>query len=401
MSLQSEPTAPPSNSTEKKHFKTMQIQCCRKALADAFAIPASIAPKRSPREVLQNVKMLASSGRLVMTATDGEVGVTVSVDDDVDVIQQGSVLVPAIRFGMILRDSPGETIEITAKENTLDVRIGRSKFRMATSNPDEFPSVRTFESDRYHEINARAFREMLRRTVFATGDDSSRYALGGVMLEMNGENAISVGTDGRRLGTMASIGVQMGEHSTSGFTVIVPRRAVAVIDRSIGDHDELIEVATNPNDICVRTSAATITARLIEGRYPNWREVIPKRENPFVASIAAGTLLASTRQAAIATDGESHGLDFAFSAGLLSIRGQSIMSGESHVEVPVVYDGDDITITLDCRYVMDVCKSIDPQMMIDLEIQDSKSPMLVATADGYRHVIMPMARDVATAASGK
>jgi len=269
----------------------------------------------------------------------------------------------------------------------------RSKFRLPGSNPDEFPSVREFDEEQYHEIGTRLFRQMLHRTAFATDTESSRYALGGVLLEMDETSVIAVGTDGRRLARMEGSGVSVGGHQTNGMTTIVPTRAIALIEKALSDKDESVEVASRGNDLLIRTPRAVISSRLVEGRYPNWRQVLPQRDQSVKIDITVGPLFAALRQAAIVTDIDSRGVDFTFADGTLKLEASTADLGESQIDLPISYDGEPITLTMDHRYLADFCKVMDAESIFIMEIESSKSPALLTTDDGYAYVIMPMARD--------
>lgn len=371
----------------------MKITCQRDQLANAFALAASIAPSRSPKEILQNVKVTAAGGKLTLSATDQEVGIRLDVTEGVEIETEGTALLPVQKTGAILRESSDESLTIETDESGIRIAGSRSKFRLPGANPDEFPAVHEFDEQKYHQISTRLFREMLRRTAFATDSESSRYALGGVLLELEENSVIAVGTDGRRLARMEGKGDSVGGHQTNGMTTIVPTRAISLIEKALSDKDDTVDVASRGNDLMIRTPRAVISSRLVEGRYPNWRQVLPKRENAVQLDVTVGPLFAALRQAAIVTDIDSRGVDFTFADGTLKLEASTADLGESQIELPIAYDGEPITLTMDHRYLADFCKVMDGESTFVMEIESSKSPALLTTEDGYAYVIMPMARD--------
>ncbi len=371
----------------------MKITCQRDALMTAFSLAASIAPTRSPKEILQNVKATASGGKLTLTATDMEVGIRLEVEEGVEIETEGTALLPVQRTMAILRESNDETLSIETDDSGVRITGSRSKFKLPGSNPDEFPTVTSFEEDKYHVLPTRLFREMVKRTVFATDAESSRYALGGVLLEMDESNVIAVGTDGRRLARMEGTGESIGGHQATGSSTIVPTRAIQLMERALDDKDETVDVAARANDLLLRTPRAVIYSRLVEGRYPNWRQVFPKREKAVQLDMTVGPLFAALRQAAIVTDHESRGIDFTFADGTLKLEASTADIGESQIELPIAYDGESITLTMDHRYLADFCKVLDNEAVFIMEIESGTSPALLSTEDGYGYVIMPMARD--------
>lgn len=371
----------------------MKIVCEREPLAAAFQLAASIAPARSPKEILQNVKLTVAEQKVVLTATDMDVGIILEVTEGVEIETEGSALLPVTRTAAVLRESSDDTVTLEASPSGIEIRGSHSKFGLPGANPDEFPRVQGFAEESYHEVPARLFREMVRRTVFATDAESSRYALAGVLLEMEGESVLAVGTDGRRLARMEGVGTPINGHKTEGANTIVPTRAIQLMARAIKEGEETVEIAARSNDLLLRTSQCTIYSRLVEGRYPNWRQVFPTRQAPKQIDMTVGPVFAALRQAAIVTDQESRGIDFTFADGTLTMEANTADVGQSRVEIPIAYDGDSVTLMMDHRFVSDFCKVLDNDSHFIFEIESDRSPALLSTEDGYGYVIMPMARD--------
>jgi DNA polymerase-3 subunit beta len=368
----------------------MKITCDREKLGSAFQLAASVALTRSPKEVLQNVKIEAGEDRVILMATDMETGIRIDVEG-VDVQTPGKALLHVGRVGMILRESSDEQLYLESDGSATVVKGLHSEFNLPSPNPDEFPTVVGFEEEKYHELPARLFKEMVKRTAFATDPDSSRFALGGVLLELNGEDVLAVGTDGRRLARMTGTGKSIGDHQTSGNSTIIPTRSLTLMERSIGDKEEVVHIASRGNDVLLRTGRCTIYSRLVEGRYPNWRQVIPTRENSVIINMTAGPFFNVIRQAAIVADQETRGLDFEFGGGSLVLTAKTADLGQSRVELPIDDEGEPIKLKLDYRYVSDFLKVLDPETKFNLDVASSTQPALMTTEDGYAYVVMPMA----------
>ena len=131
----------------------------------------------------------------------------------------------------------------------------------------------------------------------------------------------------------------------------------------------------------------------MEGRYPDWRKVLPQRNDAIQIEVTVGPLFSALRQAAIVTDMESRGIDFTFADGTLKLEASTAEIGESQIELPIPYEGDPITLTMDHRYLAEFCKVLDNESSIMIEIESGAAPALFTTADGYAYVIMPMAKD--------
>lgn len=370
----------------------MNITCNREQLMSAFSIAASVAPTRTPKVVLQNVKLEVTSEGALLMATDLEIGVRIELPE-VTVETPGSVLLPVARFGAVLRESSDRQLRIRTDAKGTTIRGERSTFQLQASNPDEFPNTPALHEERYHELPAIAFRELIRRTIFATDTESTRYALGGVLLEFSPDKIVAVGTDGRRLAKMEAPARMVGDHQPLDGTTIVPSRSMQLIERALEGHDSDVRVAARTNDILVRTPRATVRSPLVEGRFPRWRDVFPVRTDSQRIDFTAGPLYAALRQAAVVASEESRGIEFQLSEGSLVLTGLTAEVGESRVELPIGFNGAPLKISLDNRYVSDFLRVLDAQKTLTLEVDGPDDAALFSTDDGYAYVVMPMARD--------
>jgi DNA polymerase-3 subunit beta len=370
----------------------MKISCDREQLLHAFQTVATVAPARSPKPILQNVKLDATQGGVALTATDLEIGIRHAVTG-VDVQAPGSIVLSVARFGSILRENTDQTLHIESDGQGTTIRGERSKFQLPAENPAEFPPVADFSESAFFEIPARLLRELIRRTVFATDNESSRYALGGVKLEFDEGGITAVGTDGRRLAKMSGPIAAHGGAAAPQQNTIVPTRAMQLIERAIAPSDAELQMAIRGNEFLVHSPRATIAARLLEGRFPDWRKVFPAAGSGTQIELAAGPTHAAVRQAAIVTSEESRGIDFTFGDGSVVLAGKAAEVGQSRVEVPIGYAGGELTITLDPRFVVDFLKVLDADKTFTIELKDSDSAAMCSTDDGYAYVIMPLARD--------
>lgn len=370
----------------------MKVACDREQLHAALQTVAVVAPARSPKAVLQNVKFEVSETGAALSATDLEISVRHAVEG-VDVQTPGVVLLPVTRFNSILRESTDETIRLEGDGQGVTIRGERSQFQLPSGNPSEFPEVASFDGGDFFEAPARLLRELVRRTAFATDNESSRYALGGVKLEFDDGELLAVGTDGRRLAKMSGPANQQGAPADLSQNTIVPTRAMSLIERAVAPSDAEVKLAVRNNEFIVQTPRAMISARLLEGRFPEWRKVFPEHQDAQQIELAIGPTLAAIRQAAIVTSDESKGIDFTFGDGMLVLSGRTAEIGQSRIELPIGYDGEQISIMLNPHYAMEYLKVLDPDKTFTLQIKDGDSAAVCLTDDGYAYVIMPLARD--------
>jgi len=370
----------------------MKVTCDREKLLHVFQTVASIAPARSPKPILQNVKLEVGEQGAMLMGTDLEVGIRMEVPD-FETQTPGNVVLPIARFGSILRESSDEKLNLQNDGRKTSVTGQHSEFQLPSENPDEFPTIVAFEEQKYHEMPARFFCEIVRRTVFATDNESSRYALGGVLLEMSEDGITAVATDGRRLAKQEGPATSVEGHQSGDTMTIVPTRAMQLIERALSDNEGTVFLAARDNDVLLKSSQATIYSRLVEGRYPKWRDVFPRREGVTEIEMTVGPFAAAVRQAAIVTSEQRRGVDFSFGEGKVVMNAHGAEFGESHVELPIGYDGPEIPITLDPRYVIDFLKVLDLDQTFAIELHGPKTATVCRTDDGFGYVIMPLARE--------
>jgi DNA polymerase III subunit beta len=370
----------------------MKAVCEREKMLHAFQTTASVAPSRSPKPILQNVKLDVTADSAMLMGTDLEIGIRMEVQGFA-IEQPGSIVLPIARFSSILRESSDEKLSLDNDGGKTRVRGERSEFNLPSENPEEFPSVAEFEESKYHEVPARFFRELIRRTVFATDNESSRYALGGVLIEFTENGITAVATDGRRLAKQEGPATSVGGHHQTEKMTIIPSRAMTLIERAIAGSEENIQLSARDNDLLLKVGKSTIYTRLVEGRFPKWRDVFPRREGTTQVEMTVGPFYTAIRQAAIVTSDEHRGVDFIFGEGKLVLSGHGAEMGESRVDLPIAYDGEEIAVMLDPRYLSDFLRVLDPESTVTLAIRDSDSAVVCTTADGYANVIMPLARD--------
>lgn len=369
----------------------MKIVCKREKFLSGFQIVSGLVPTRSPKDILSNIKLEAVDGKVVLMATDQEAGIRLELED-VEILTPGKALLNVQRIGNIMREASDDTLTLETTANSLDIHGANSEFHLQLMNPDEYPSVGKFIEDSYFELPAAAFREMVRRTIFATDTESTRYQLGGVLFEMDGEDITTVATDGRRLACMKGKGSPVNGFKNSGSSTIVPTKTLQTIERSISDSDETVKIAARNNDILFKTERCTLLSRLVEGRYPNWKSVIPTQEGRTVINGLVGPFFASVRQASIVADPESRGIEFQFGNGTMIVGAKTADVGQSRIEIPIDFHDTPITLTMDYRFVLDFFKVLPPDSNFCLLVKSNTEPAMYTTEDGYTYVVMPMSR---------
>lgn len=356
------------------------------AVADlkrALRAVAPAVPSRSPKPVLTNVLLSCET----MAATDLELRIVAPVD----CYDGPPVLLPHQRLTAIVGTlSDADAVTLRQDGTACVVDAGRVTYRLPIEDANEFPAASDDEAKPIARLPADQFVALMQSVKFATDNESSRYALGGVLVQWKDGKLAFVGTDGRRL-CVAEVEV---DQATDDVSVIVPRKAVDVLCRLAGlPGAEEVHLAHLGGELVATVDGTTVRARLVEGRFPAWQDVEPDRTvKPSL--VVVGTLLHACRQAAICTSEQSKGVTFAFTAEGLHLTSRSAEAGEASVTCDVVEAGDTCVVSLDPAFVTEWlgCGSFDLAETIEVEAE-SKTTAVVMRAQDNRCVIMPLAAD--------
>lgn len=369
----------------------MKLHCHRPSLSAAFQVVNGIIPSRTPKEILKNVKLVVANGTATLIATDQEVGIRYEIPG-VEIERPGETLLPAARVISILRELTDDGVNLEVANDAVWIRAGHSEFKLPSEDPAEFPPVAAFDEQSYYVVPAAAMQEAIKRTIFSTDVESTRYALGGILLDLGSDDVTLAATDSRRLAVVkVPCRAEKVEHSENANPV-VPRAAMSLIERSIGGDDEEVFIALHANDLLLKCGRSTIYSRLVEGRFPKYKDVIPK-ESKVTIDLLTGPFYAAVRQAQIVTNEESRGVDFSFANGTLTLNSQAAEIGQSKVELPIAYDGEKLDITFDPRFIAEFLRVLPPESQVKLNLTDSESAAVLRTEDSYTYVIMPLSRD--------
>jgi DNA polymerase-3 subunit beta len=367
---------------ERKKTKAGGTTLSAPALKAALNAVAAAVPGKSVRPILQNV--LLSDG--VLSGSDGEVRIDVEIDAPPGI----NFLLPKDRFSAILASFSGDEITITPDATSCVIHAGHGTWTLPTEDAAEYPVWDPIGTKPITRLPADQFVRAVRGVVFATDNESSRYALGAVLIEVKGDVVTFVATDGRRLASVQCDHDQAVDDSQT----LVPARVMAIIAR-LADHagDESVQLEATGKEIVAVVGNATVTASLIEGRFPRWRDVLPERDAK-PTTVERASLLAATRAAAICSSEESKGVTYAFSADGIWLNGKSSEKGESSVTCEIVDAGDKASVKLDPAFVTEWLNGIagDADPNVEVEAVDAQSAVILRCGDNTG-VIMPLAVD--------
>lgn len=367
---------------ERKKARTGGTTLPTDSLKRALGEVAAAVPSRHAKPVLSNV-LLSNGG---CTATDLELQVSAALPWAGD-----KVLLPYARLRAIVSECRADEVSITVDGTVAEIKAGSGTWRLPVEDAAEFPTWQP-DATTFIRIPCDQFVRAVRSVVYATDDESSRYALGAVLLEVKDNTLTLVATDGRRLACVELEPAE--EQAVDDRTVLVPSHALATMASIAAGHpDSAVQLDATTNEVVATIDGSIITARQIDGRFPRWRDVFPKREAK-ASIVNIGELLSATRAAAIVATENSKGITYAFSADGIWLHGQSAESGESSVTCNIVSFGQAATTKLDPLFVRQFLQALpaDGEPEVEIEIVDHDSAVVLKSGD-VRGVIMPLAKD--------
>jgi DNA polymerase-3 subunit beta len=362
----------------------MEVVLERDAFLRGVQMVQNIVEPRQTLPILANVLLQTEDERIRVTATDLEVGARVSIP--ARVATQGAVTVGARKLAEIVKELPAASLTMKVGDNaTVSLRCGGVSYRLVGLAPDDFPPVVPAAPSSWIPIEARTLREMLQQTSFAISHDENRYALNGVLFSLQGKQLRLVATDGHRL----AISVRSLATGAGSVTGIVPRKAVAELMRVLGSGED-VQIAITENQFVLEMSNFVMTARLIEGQFPNYDAVLPKG-HPGRLQVSRSALQAALRRVAVIAEERNKPVKLTLSPALLKLSASSQELGDAEEGLEVDYGGEEVSIGFNSRYLQDAISPIEKDL-VTFEFKDGLSPGVIKSGedDGYCCVIMPM-----------
>lgn len=373
--------------TATKERKSTGITLDRTTLSAALADVLKAVPTRSPKPILQNVLLVNG----LLTSTDLEVRIDREIDYHGD-----ALLLPAAKLSAILRAATGDTVTLTPKGSTVTVKCGTGSWTLPTEEAAEFPTWEPANLKAVCRLPADQFARAARATAYATDNESSRYALGGVLIEVKDGNPTWIATDGRRLACVETETDQAVDDSQT----IVPGRVIGIV-AGMAHGDGSVQIEANASDVRFTLEGVTITGRLVDGRFPRWRDVVGEPTGE-ASVLNVADLLSAVDAAAIVTSEQSKGIELAWTADTVVLAGRSAEYGESTVKCGVVSVGTASGTKLDPKFLSDFLKHLPPDEdpQVHVYVADPQSRVLIGCGYDeekksykYTGVIMPLAAD--------
>lgn len=338
---------------------------------------------RTTLPVLSNCLIKTQGNKILLATTDLDTGIRTEVETEVE--KTGSISLPARRLLSIVRELPVEemTLEVDSKLNAT-IKAGTAFFRIKGLPEEEFPPFPQTQGAHVFKINQKVLKEMFRKTTYAMSTDESRYVLNGVLLSFKDSKLTVVATDGRRL---ALVEQELEFPKTSELEVILPTKAVNELQRILSDEGD-VNIGVDENQIMFNLGAVLLVSKLIEGKYPNYKQVIPGETKERV-TVERELLLNVVHRVALLSSEKSNSVKLFFSKNNLDVTANTPDVGEAKESIAINYKGKEFAIAFNPDYLSDPLKNLDGDTVF-LDFIDELSPCVVRYQKPFLYVIMPM-----------
>ena len=366
----------------------MKFTCERSVLLKEIAIANEIIASKNAISILSNIYLEANNDGLTIKATDMKVNFETKVP--VDVQEPGSVTIYGDKFCGILNSIPDGEIEFEQKDSKINIKtaVKRARFQLKSIASDKFPEF-TAAGKEFFEIPIRDLKDMIQETIFAVSNDETRYFMNGIFFEKAENKFVMVATDGRRLAFInkpANSGIQ----DFSG--IIIPPKILNVVLKRAGD-EGMAGICVTDKTIFIQFGSYRLSSVLIEGQFPNYRRVIPETQtNSFTVNRIE--MLDALRRVSQLVEQKSHRVYLGLSPGVVSVFCEENDIGSAREEIPCKYNGEELSIALNYRYLEEPFKvmSVDEISVLFTEPNKTITMMPVPEKDFF-HIVMPMQQD--------
>jgi DNA polymerase III subunit beta len=369
----------------------MELRIPVAELSRAVSLAQGVVQRKNTMPILSHVLLHAAEGTLTLTATDLDVGVR--TERACEVTTPGSLTIPARSLADIVRELPGPDVTLKKLANqNVEVKSGRTRARLMALSADEFPALPPYAEASFVSLDATLFLDMVDKTLYAASQDETRYNLNGVLFEPgSGEGPLTmVATDGHRL-----VRMERTVDGSKGFglkgPVILPRKGLAEVRRVFGSEGEgNLELGFKDNHAVVRRGTTMMGMRLVDGQFPDYKQVIPKLADKIVR-VSRQDLVDGLKRVSVLSADKLQPVKLALTKDQLVVSCTNPEAGEISDDVPVEYAGQAIEVAFNARYLLEALASLADKNVL-IKLTDNLSPGLLVGVDEPRHlcVVMPM-----------
>lgn len=358
----------------------MRFIISRQELLEVASALQNLVPLKPVLPILSHILVEAKGQELLFTATDLTLGMCCRAE--AKIVQEGSATLPARRFFQLIKELSNVSLQISSHEQMIEIVAGSSTFKLHGLRRDDYPSLPNFTNATKIRIPQKELKEAFWATSFAVSREESRYALMGLFMGLQDNQATFVGTDGKRL---AKTVIEVPTDYSGHFTI--PIKAVEEMQKLLGDK-ETISLYLMNDKIAMETQKHLFITKLLSSEYPNFDRVIPQN-SPISVHIHREELASLLRQVSLFTGDQNQAVRFLFRKGELLLEAGSSEIGEGRVAMPVDYSGDELQIAFNPTYFLDILRHSHDETL-KLQLTDSFNPGMITDSSEALFIIMPM-----------
>jgi DNA polymerase III subunit beta len=361
----------------------MKFNATKEKILEGLQQVQNVVSTRTTLPILSNVLLQAKEGTVNLTTTDLDVGVRGGFEANVD--KAGATTLPARRLFTIIRELPSSEISVEVDgKNAASIRSGQSFFKILGLPEEEFPPLPKFENAKVVTMRQKDLRDGLRKTAYAISTDETRYVLNGVLFSFKENKLTLVATDGRRL---AMVDIELEFPRSHEADIIIPTKAVTELQRLLTDDGD-VKISVGNGQIAFDLNNTLLVSKLIEGNYPNYKQVIPSEAKERV-TLERETFLNSLRRVSLLASDKSNSIKLSFSKNNIEITANTPEVGEARESLPVVYKGRDFSIAFNPEFLMAPLRNL-AEDEIFFDLIDEMSPGVLKIQTPFLYVLMPM-----------
>jgi len=371
----------------------VKFTCARAGLVEALQAVSGVVPTRGIKEVFESVRVEASrKDGLTLLGTDLEVSLryNLPVGDGLEVAEDGVLLAPARRLSAILHELPEGPVTVGWAKGVCSVKASAGSWRVTGGDPADFPAIEIPDASEGIQVERGVLEDLVARTSFAAAKEKMRYALNGILLLAKGDHLQGVSTDGRRL---AHVSAKCRNPGKQESRAIVPTRAMTQLVRVLRDDDESVRLAFSESQVAAATGRAVVMARLVEGTFPNFEEVIPVncekksviRREDLAAGLRRAAVLFANREGPAGSSVRlkfEEGKDLVVSATVADV-------GEAVVTIPCTFKGKGEEVGYNANFLLDAL-GVATNEEVSFEFNSKQSPGKLSDGDRFTYVVMPV-----------
>ena len=361
----------------------MKFSVSKEKLLAGLQTVQNVVSTRTTLPILSNVLLRADDGKLHLTTTDLDVGVSGGIDAQID--KPGATTLPARRLATIVRELPAAEVQIEIdSKNVASIRCGQSFFKILGLPEEEFPPLPKFEDAKVFTLNQQALRDALKKTSYAISTDETRYVLNGILFSFKESKLTMVATDGRRL---ALVDLEVEFPRSQEVEIIVPTKCVTELGRLLGEEGD-VKMSVGENQVAFEIGGTLLVSKLIEGNYPNYRQVIPGDAKERI-TLERETFLNAVHRVSLLSSEKSNSVKLVFSKNNIEIAANTPDVGEARESLAVAYKGREFSIAFNPEFLQAPLRAL-PNDEVYLDLIDEMSPGVIKIQSPFLYVLMPM-----------